>query len=1072
MKIVVLNRRIVMPFNLKAPNKKATMLLFQRSFGVFSFFLFLSDPVQSQNLYFKKYQVEQGLSHNSIYNCLQDKHGYMWFGSLDGLNRYDGYEFKVFRAKPEDSTSMRSNFILSMQEDASGLIWIGTANGLYVYNEKKENFSLLWFSKDKEVRDIKFDSDGNVWCIVQSSVYKYTTANKQLLEIGKGIIDEATSLLCINNSIWIANNRGNIFSYNQQLKSITAYDAFANKGARGTKRIEKIYCADGNTILIGTVASGVMIFDIKNKLFNDFISLDPQGSNLYVRNFLHTGNSEYWIGTESGLVIANTSNKEIKFIQKNVFDPYTISDNAIYALCKDREGGVWIGTYFGGVNYYSSKNSLFKKYFSDNTNNTINGSIVREIVKDKYNNLWVGTEDGGLNKINSLTGKRLNSGFPKNTNYLNIHGLIVRDEELWVGTFEHGIDVIDIKTGHTIRNYNSENSNLQSNFIVTFYETKENDLLVGTYTGLYRFNKVTGDFDVVNEIPTECFIYGLCEDNQKRLWVATIGRGLFCISGKNKTSTNKLLDSINSLIYSKKVQRVYCDSNDNLWIATGGDGLIKIIANTDKIEHLTTKNGLSSNFVLNIIEDDYRAFWITTSKGLSRYSYTKDIFQTFTKVNGLLSDQFSYNSGFKDEHGRIYLGCWKGMISFEPADFNVKRKINRIILTDFKLQTDEKEIGDPSFPLDSSITTYKSLRLKYNESPFTLNFSPLNFENSDVVSYKYKIEGLDNRWTNLDHSQKIIFSNLPPGHYTLQILTYSSSGEPVGETFSLPLIITPPLWASKTAYVFYFFFAAAILFFLLKIYSNRMKEKNNHKIELIEHEKEKRLYESKIEFFTYVAHEIKTPLTLILGPIEKILKYNLPPDTLKYVAMMKNNTNQLLTLSKQLLDFRQTEAHGFSLSFTKENVTDLLTDCFQGFTAVAEERLLDYKLTTTPYEVHALLDKESFIKIINNLLANAIKYSNTCVAVDLKVADVSNQFIVTVKNDGFIIPLILKDKIFEPFYRIKEAEKENGSGLGLSLCKILAELHNGTIELIDVDKNMNNFVLTLPLNQGIEKNQK
>lgn len=1034
-------------------------------------FLLFAINLISQNLYFKKYQVENGLSNNSIYACLQDSRGYLWFGSLDGLNRFDGFDFKVFRAKQNDSTSLRSNFVTCLQEDKVGNLWVGTTDGLYKYNYVKECFELLQFSKNQTIRDIDFDEEGNLWCIILEHVYKFAIQTKSLIQIGKGELTAPTSFAIIGNFVWIANNYGYLYSYSKQTKKINSYDVFASKHQTVNKRIEKLYCADGNRILIGTVSNGVKTFDISKSIVTDFITTDLDGTNLFVRDILQGSKDEYWIGTESGLIIANINTKQFTYIKKNSFDPYSISDNAVYCLSKDKEGGIWIGTYFGGINYYSRQNSLFKKYNPNTTANSIKGDIVREIVKDSNNNLWVGTEDFGLNKINPATGKITNYNVGSksiNISHSNIHGLIVHGNELWVGTFEHGIDVIDLNKEVVVKHYETSNSLLLTNFIVTFYLNREKDLLVGTFAGLYKYNLLRKDFDRIKEIPRDCFVYGMCEDEKGRLWVGSMGSGIQCISSQNETNTQKLVDSLNKIIYSRKVQKIFKDSENNLWIATGGDGLIKVLSKTNVIERYTTGNGLSSNFVLNVIEDDFKTFWITTTKGLNRYSPDKQSFQQFSKANGLLSDQFSYNSGFIDKNGSIYFGSLKGMISFDPADFTKVSQLGKLQLTDFKFNENDTQIGDAGFPLDSSISLCRRLVLKYNQSSFTLQFSPLRYENFDVTSYKYKLKGLHQEWINLGHSLKISFTNLPVGNYMLQIQASNSVGNLMKEPFSFPIIITPPLWAGKTAFAIYGILAAGIIYLLFRNHNNRLREKNKRKIEQIEHEKETRLYKSKIEFFTYVAHEIKTPLTLILAPMEKVLKHAVTDDIRKYLELMKRNTTQLLDLSQQLLDFRQVETHGFALSFVKQNINELLADTFNSFTTIANDRFIRYELKVPPKEeVHAFIDKEGFSKIITNLIANAIKYSNTIVTVELLApVNEAKEFTIMIKNDGLIIPFELREKIFEPFFRLKEAEKQSGSGLGLSLCKLLAELHKGKVELAQPLHNENVFVLTIPMMQN------
>jgi signal transduction histidine kinase len=439
----------------------------------------------------------------------------------------------------------------------------------------------------------------------------------------------------------------------------------------------------------------------------------------------------------------------------------------------------------------------------------------------------------------------------------------------------------------------------------------------------------------------------------------------------------------------------------------------------------------------------------------------------YKSSNGLLNDQFNYNSAYKDAEGEMYFGSVSGMISFKPDEFRKDTFTPNIFITGFQVQNKELEIGNTSTSLKKSILYTDKIRLDYNKSSFSIDFAALNFTDPENTEYAYKMEGLDRDYTYLKTNRKVYFTELSPGTYTFRVKGANSSGVWNNQERKLLIEITPPFWASPLAYIVYLAAGLLMGYWLIRLYRNKIEEKNRKNIQHLEYEKEKEVYQAKIDFFTNVAHEIRTPLTLIKAPLEKVIsKVSHVPEIKNSLIIMERNTNRLVDLTNQLLDFRKTEANGFSLNFEKTNITELLEEIYTSFKHSAEEKGILFEITLPKTPVWAFVDNEAFRKITSNLFSNAVKYSASRVSTSLlPFTSRHDLFTIEVKNDGYPIPHEMNEKIFEPFYRIKQTERQTGSGIGLSISRSLAELHKGTLYLQKQEDNLNVFVLNIPARQ-------
>lgn len=1029
----------------------------------------ISMTSNGQSYYFSHLQVENGLSNNAVVCSLQDKKGFIWFGTRDGLNRFDGLSFKIFRNDPENHNSIGNNFIHSLYEDHNEMLWVGTERGLYKYDATTECFGVLKETMNNSIRDVRIDSIGYLWFIADMGLYRYNTSS-HIMRTYPGFYATA---ICITSTglIWVSTDNGLLKKYNSSSDSFIDYSVFDKSTPAASNWIETIHEAGRNSILIGTSNQGVKVFDMGTNTYKDILTYNPDRTEIYARDFIKHSENEYWIATESGIYIYNTDLNTFTNLRKQYNNPYSVSDNAIYTFCKDREGGIWVGTFFGGVNYYPKQYTTFEKFFPKSAENSISGNAVREIRPDGFGNLWIGTEDAGLNqfqlKNKTFTHYKPIVGKPSISN-TNLHGLMVSGDKLWIGTFKRGLDIMDIKTKKVIRHYCAKGgqNSLKSNFIHCIITTKSGRILIGTDKGLYFYNEPKDDFTAVQDVPTNIFYTNIIEDSRGTIWAGTYRDGLFYFSLSNKENGNyQNAKEDKSSLSSNRMNSIFEDSKGEIWIATEG-GLCKFNRAKKNFKRYDTKTGFPSNVTYAMLEDAENNLWISTSKGLVCLNPLTEKIKVFTKAHGLLSDQFNYNSAYKDAEGRMYFGSVKGLISFNPRQFSINNFIPPVYITGFQVQNKDLAVQKDGSPLKQSITYTKKIVLNHNQSSFNIDFAALSYTVPEMTEYSYKMEELDQDWTYLKTYRRVYYTELPAGKYIFKVKASNSSGIWNEKETRLEIEVLPPFWASSWAYLIYAMAVVLIFYYIIRNYHKRTEEKNRRKIEIFEIKKEKEIYQAKLDFFTTVAHEIRTPLTLIKGPLEKVMKKAAGlTDFGNYLKIMEKNTNRLLDLTNQLLDFRKTETTWFSLNFVQADISELLEDNCLYFKPIAEQKDVSLTIDLPEDSIYAFVDVEALNKILSNLVGNAVKYASGSVHISLLPLKGENVFSIIFKNDGYLISYEMRDKIFEPFFRIKETQRQQGSGIGLALSRSLTELHRGVLTLNRPENGFNVFVLTLPLQQ-------
>lgn len=1024
----------------------------------------------AQPYYFRSYGVKDGMSGNAVISILQDSRGFMWFGTRNGLNRFDGTSFRIFRNDPEDSLTIGSNSIGCLYETSTGTLWVGTHKGIHIYDPVREVFMAFKKLPQIQIRSIIEDNQGRIWIIAGYDLFRYNPVNEELRHFASGTESNTTLQLRKGKEIWVGTNTGALKRYDPVSDNFIRFEF--NKNQPNSRRIGNVrdFLPISDSLMLVGLPNQVLVFNIKTRSVSDLFEDSHWANDLKVRCILAQSDSLCWIGTETGIYSIHLRSKKIERIAVERDNPYSLTDNVVFSGYKDTEGGTWVGTFYGGVNYYTANYNKFHKYFHQSgSRDGFKGSVVHEIVADNRGNLWVGTEDAGLNCIDNLSGKITHyqaGGREGDISDNKIHGLVAVGNELWIGTLDQGLDVMDLKTRKIIRHYNSgyDSNSLKSSFIVSLYRTRDNEVLVGTSRGLFRYNRGKDNFLPI--LPYTMQIQAMHEDKGGTIWLCTYGQGVYYYNRRTgKSGSFRHVAGDTKSLINDYVNNIFEDSNGCYWFCTE-EGLSKYDPLTGNIINYTTKNGLPDNQVFRILEDDAGKLWLSTSHGLAQLDPISNTLRKFGAADGLLSEQFNYNSAFKLGPD-LYFGSVKGLISFRPDEFIQSSFLPNVLIADIQINNKSLSARDPQSPLTNSINYSDHLDLPYNQSDISFDVAALSYAAPEKNEYRYMLSGLDKDWKYLGTNRRIFYTKIPPGEYVFRVMASNSDGVWNPRETTLALTIHPPWWATIWAYLVYSLIALGIAAIILRYYHMMMKEKSSRQMDAYQMEKEREIYQAKIDFFTNVTHEIKTPLTLIKLPVEQLMKANFDNEEVKEnLHMINRNTDRLIDLSNQLLDFRKAEADGYQVTFTETNFSSLLKEEYLNFKPVAEAKSLNYTLELSRVAPLAHLDPDAFRKIVSNLFSNAIKYAKSNVAVKLlPFASDDEKLSIEFRNDGHLIPYDLRNKIFEPFFRLPQTENESGTGIGLSFAKSLVELHHGKLELKEPENGMNVFLLSLPILQ-------
>ncbi len=779
-------------------------------------FIFLIQPITPQsNIRFNHLTVEDGLSQSAVTVIFQDKHGFMWFGTQDGLNRFDGYNFKIFKNIPSDSTSLTDNFIFSIYEDKTGTLIIETQTGNFnKYHPKTESFSLvkkenidLVNKKGSSLGALYVESNGTQWAGGLSRPVGLTKTD-------------------------IKSGKSTTFKHNP-----------ADPKSLINDKVYSIYRDSRGNLWIGTF-DGLDKFDEKNQIFIHYRQ-DPNNANSLPDNWVwpiyEDSKGNLWIGTVRGGVskFDPETNTFVNF-SNNPDNPASINDNFIFSIYEDRSGVIWFGTNTGGVNYFHPATQLFERYInSPNNKNSLSDNAVLAIHADKQGNYWIGTREGGLDKFDYRKKTFTNySHNPSNVNSLINNSVLAITEDksgvLWLGTFSSGMNSFDPGTNLFKRFVNnpSDPNSLSDNRVYDILEDSEGFIWIGTYGGgLNKFDKTTGKFNVykndkdnINSLSANS-VWTIAEADDGKLWLGTFGGGVNIFDKVKQTFTNFKNDPNDpSSLGDDNIIRVFKDSRNNMWFGTT-KGLCRYYRDSNKFKTYREKDGLANDFVYGIVEDKNGNLWLSTNNGLSKFDPKNETFKNYYSEDGLLGNEFNQNAFAKDfKSGRLLFGGTNGLNIFHPDSLKNNDYLPPIVFTNYLRYNTDDEEGKPI--IEKGISERDSILLTYKDNIVTIDFAALSFYNNHENQYRYMLEGFNENWIQLGSNHTITFTNLSPGDYKLRVIGSNNDGVWNEQGSTLFIQVQPPWWKTNLAYGIYFFTFFGLLFGVRRVEINRREQKS------------------------------------------------------------------------------------------------------------------------------------------------------------------------------------------------------------------------------------------------------
>ncbi|MGM9767401.1 MAG: two-component regulator propeller domain-containing protein [Candidatus Cryptobacteroides sp.] len=1014
-----------------------------------------SMPVNAEYC-FRSITMEDGLSHTTVTQIVQDRRGFIWFGTHNGLNRFDGKSFRIYNS---GNSNLQRNFTSALMEDSSGRLWIGTDDGAFLYDPATDSISALkdfpesGFFLDSQITGFQEDNDGNIWMSAEKyGIFKISSgsgkATRKISTVGKPNIFR---FFLDGDKLWYSSYSDNLYVTDTTFR--TAPRPFRNNLGEESFKGDVVHhiSSDGRGNIYISSKRGLFRIDAATleteMLVNDFFRVHA----FYSEN-------ELWAGTESGLYILDLSTgTKVHIKSPEQANEFSLSDNAVYSLCRDSEGGIWIGTFFGGVNYYPPRYTRFDKYWPHDEYRFF-GKRVREFCKDASGRLWIGTEDKGLFYIDN--GSAEICRYPDSRVGTNIHGLCADGDKLWVGTFSGALNRIDLEKG-TLEQWErgDEQWPLPSTDAFTIRKTRDSLVWIGTTLGTAVYDPSRGSFSKIEELG-EAFVYYILEDRLGRLWFATYADGIYFCDRNTGEWRHWTADKTRpGALPGNKFCDIFEDSRGSLWIATVGEGLCRYDEASDRFERFSA-DWMPSSIIFKILEDEAGNLWISTGNGLVSFNPETGAHHIYTVANGLVTNQFNFSSAFESDSGRLWFGTICGFITFDPKAFVIDDNPPGFVVTDLFISGVRQYPNATGSPLKTAIDRTGKIVLKHYQNTFSVKASVLSFHDPDLYHLEYRIDS--GQWERAGADNRIYFSNLHSGRYRLEMRCTRDGIIAIPDSKTLIIRIKPPFYRSVAAYLLYFVLAGAAVFAAFQWYRHRQKIRRAIQMKEFEYKKEKELYASKIDFFTDVAHEIRTPLTLIKCPLENMMQSSDIPDNLKHdLDVMSMNTDRLMDLVNQLLDFRKIESGGINLNIVTCNVTELLERHVKIFEPYAVKKGLGFSVSM-PGPVTMSVDCDAFIKIVSNMLNNAFKYASSYVSLMAGVND--GVFEIVTHNDGDKVPESMMEEIFKPFVRIGSGELtvSQGSGIGLALARNLAEALGGTLAM-DASQEDNCFRFSLPV---------
>lgn len=998
--------------------------------------------------YFDHVTTKDGLQSNTIYCTIQDRDGFMWIGTKDGLSRYDGNNFRKMRdlAKGE---GIGGN-VFAISEDTEGKIWFSTPHGIHIYDPRTGGIKSPGMLGETSCFTIQSDAKGRVW-VITDKLFRFdcNTLERHVYTFDNNIAISAA--IDSYGTVWISMADGSIRNYDVRT------DSFSHRPFE--YRIRNIVKAEDGKLIMTTMNNEVLYVDSVT-LSSEVLFKADRGNG--IMSTIERVKGECWIGTQQGLYIRRAGTEYQGQAFHNAATPESISADYITSLSKDKNGNIWVGTYYTGLNIWKDREGEMALYFTNPSENSLKGKIVRSICQDERGLIWLCTEDGWLNRFNptlqTMKSYRL-------ADDLNLHGLIMDDGQMWICSYGKGIWLFDLKKEKVTRHYD-----LSNNMVTLGIKSQSGQIYAGTTMGLYRYDRQNDSFTMIESVGRD-FIHSLYQDSKGIIWAGTYGNGIKCIDENGTLLSHTTVSAGEGALSSRFITSFYEDSRHRMWVTTEGGGVCHTDPDYDleslTFSTLTTDNGLPSDVTCAVAEDQDGMIWISTTNGI--VSLSKEDMRITEMINGsneLTGYQFSYGAVCTTGNGVFYLGNTDGMVSFVPSKMKNRNMHDKLIITDILARDSEHSFSLCPDGTSAMVTDRVEVEHK-NASTIHISFvSPEYTDRNPLYSYRIS-RGKDRGFSGITYSNTVIFTGLRAGKYRFEVSILGKEDIPECNR-TLDIDIKPHPLLSNTALIFYILVCIGLLAGIFLMLEMKRKRDKARQLTKMINRKEKEIYNAKINFFTNITHEIRTPLTLIKMPIDKIISSGAySSSNEKDLRTIQANTDRLLNLTNQLLDMRKMENNEIQISFVKEDICAIIRKALMMFEQMAAEQHITINSEIPDEPLYAMCAKDSVFSIISNLLSNAIKYGNGLINVKAETTDDQQSVIIRVGSDGEIIPEQDRENIFKLFFQREGAEKGvHGTGLGLPYARTLANMHNGRLYLDETVSDLNSFVLELPTKQN------
>ena len=1054
-------------------------------FLLHSAFNLLFSQEANNELKFKHLSFKEGLSQSSVLSIIQDKNGFLWFGTRDGLNKYDGHNFKTYRHISNDSTSLTNSYIRVLFVDDYGDLWVGTDNGLNKYLSHKDKFKRVGQKNDNnkkgfgEVRSIIADDSENLWVGTNNGLVKFNVKEEKIIDIKNLKIKLPIRALLKDSkgNLWVKTTK-TLCSFDPKNNSIIKYSIFKNNlDDLNINIVSSLYEDKENNIWLGH-KNGLALLNRDTNVFDAFKI--KNNDELTITDNVRTIHEDYlgnlWLGTYNGVYILNPDKTNAKHFIHDEKNKNSLSQNSVYKITEDSKGDIWIGTYAGGINYYDRSYDSFK-LFSSGSNNTLNYKVVSSIVEDDNSNLWIGTEGGGINFYDKKNGQfKYFTHQENNKNSLSSNNVkaIIKDknDNLWVGTHEGGLDFLNLqnKTNSFInfKNNPSDTSSISNDRVIALYEDFNDNIWLGTSGGgVNIINKNSKKITRLNKITnyTGNIIYGFSKSSNKDSIYIAGNKGILKINTISKDFKSINYNSLNKNTYSSNATLcVFEDEINNLWIGTEGSGLFYYDTKLKKSIKYGITDGLLSEVVYGILPDNEGNIWLSTNFGLSKFNLKTSQIKNFDVSDGIQGNEFNYGAYLKSKNGDLMFGGANGLTIFKPNQIVKNALVPPVLITDI-LVNNKPYIND----------NRQTLKLDYEQNVFSFNFIALSFSKSNKNQYAYKLEGFDENWNHIGNRKTTTYTNIDAGTYIFKVKASNSDGLWNQKGTEIKVVILPAPWKTWWAYLAYLLLVLALIYLIRKYYLIRIKERNELKREREEKDRIEEVNALKLKLFTNISHDLRSPLTLIISPLKKLIQEQHHGDDYirKQHNVMHRNAMVLLQLINQLLDFRKNEAGQLKLEASKNNIVVFTEEIKLSFEEYAKEKEINFSLKSTDKNINVWFDSIKLKKIFYNLLSNAFKNTDRGGSISIHVSTVKKTNNSNVLTDYVKLEIedtgkgISKDNlklIFDRFYQLGQKKQSLvGTGIGLALTKNLVDLHKGIIEVNSIKGEGSCFAIFLPL---------